>query len=79
MSTRCRLCMNQDAPLSGQVGNGHNRWHPHIKPRIRIASGTRPGTAPHDGEADVLVLTLRTKSNISRSDETAADRVELNM
>ncbi|MCP2132554.1 acetamidase/formamidase family protein [Bradyrhizobium ottawaense] len=41
--------MNQDIPLSGQVGNGHNRWHPHIKPRIRIASGTQVEIETLDG------------------------------
>jgi hypothetical protein len=41
--------MNHHFSLSGQVGNGHNRCHPHIKPRIRIASGTQVEIEALDG------------------------------
>lgn len=49
MSARCRVCMNHHLPLADQVGKGHNRWHPHIKPAIRITSGTQVELETLDG------------------------------
>lgn len=59
MSARCKVCMSRHLPLAQQAGNGHNRWHPHIAPAIRITSGTQVEIETLDGLDGQIVPGLK--------------------